>query len=136
MGMTATFQRMTQFGLLLSCDSDLKSDWVFQLSGSRSNSFYSRKLPGLFSLPKRPGNKATLPPAILMNPPNPCNGSLYLSLIPRLENKSLGTVLTLPKSRNEETVTSLACCESSVLDKSTSTASSDGAHRSCEELQW
>ena len=52
------FQHMTQFGLLLSCDSDLKSDWVFQLSGSGSNSLNSRKLPGRFSLPKRPGNEA------------------------------------------------------------------------------
>ena len=52
-----------QFGLLLtvlSCDSDLKSDWVFQLSGSGSNSLNSRKLPGRFSLPKRPGNEARL----------------------------------------------------------------------------
>ena len=49
---------MMQFGLLLSCDSDLKSDWVFQLSGSGSNSLNSRKLPGRFSLPKRPGNEA------------------------------------------------------------------------------
>ena len=45
--------------LLLSCDSDLKSDWVFQLSGSGSNSLNSPKLPGRFSLPKRPGNEAT-----------------------------------------------------------------------------
>ena len=49
MGVTATFQRMTQFGLLLSCDSDLKSDWVFRLSGSGSNSLNSQKLPGHFS---------------------------------------------------------------------------------------
>ena len=60
MGVTVTFQRMTQFGLLLSCDSDLKSDWVFQLSGSGSNSLNSRKLPGRFSLPKRPGNEARM----------------------------------------------------------------------------
>ena len=52
MGVTATFQRMIQFSLLLSCDSDLQADWVFQLSGSRSNSLNSRKLPGGFSLPK------------------------------------------------------------------------------------
>ena len=61
MGATATFQHMMQFGLLLtvlSCDRDLKSDWVFQLSGSGSNSLNSRKLPGHFSLPKRPGNEA------------------------------------------------------------------------------
>ena len=57
-GRTVTFQHMTQFGLLLSCDSDLKSDWVFQLSGSESNSLNLRKLPGCFSLPKRPGNEA------------------------------------------------------------------------------
>ena len=31
-----TFQRTMQFGLLLSCASNLNSDWVFQLSGSRS----------------------------------------------------------------------------------------------------
>ena len=44
--------------LLLSCDSELKSDWDFQLSGSGSNSLNWRKLPGRFSLPKRPGNEA------------------------------------------------------------------------------
>ena len=60
MGVTAMFQRMIKFGLLLSCDSDLKSDWVFQLSGSGSNSLNSRKLPGCFSLPKRPGNEAKM----------------------------------------------------------------------------
>ena len=58
MGETVTVQRMTQFGLLLSCDSELKSDWDFQLSGSGSNSLNWRKLPGRFSLPKRPGNEA------------------------------------------------------------------------------
>ena len=49
-----------QFGLLVSCGSDLNSDWVFQLSGSGSNSLNSRKLPGCFSLPKRPGNEAAM----------------------------------------------------------------------------
>ena len=39
---------MMQFGLLLSCDSNLKSDWDFQLSGSGSNSLNWRKLPGRF----------------------------------------------------------------------------------------
>ena len=58
MGVTAMVQCMTQFGLLLSCDSELKSDWDFQLSGSGSNSLNWRKLPGRFSLPKRPGNEA------------------------------------------------------------------------------
>ena len=58
MGVTATVQCMTQFGLLLSCDSELKSDWDFQLSGSGGNSLNWRKLPGRFSLPKRPGNEA------------------------------------------------------------------------------
>ena len=57
MGMSATFQRTTQFSLLLSCDSNLKSDWVFQLSGSGSNRLNSRKLPGRFSLPKWPGTR-------------------------------------------------------------------------------
>ena len=65
MGVTATVQRMTQFGLLLSCDSELKSDWDFQLSGSGSNSLNWRKLPGRFSLPKRPGNEARLPGEVL-----------------------------------------------------------------------
>ena len=51
---------MMQFGLLLSCDSDLKSDWDFQLSGSGSNSLNWRKLPGRFSFPKRPGNEASV----------------------------------------------------------------------------
>ena len=59
MGVTATFQHMTQFGLLLSGDSDLKSDWDFQLSGSGSTSLNWRKLPGRFFLSKRPGNEAT-----------------------------------------------------------------------------
>ena len=58
MGVTATFQRTMQFGLMLSCDSDLKSDWDFQLSGSGSNSLNWRKLPSRFSLPKRPENEA------------------------------------------------------------------------------
>ena len=66
MGVTVTFQRMMQFGLLLSCDSDLKSDWDFQLSGSGSNSLNSRKLPGRFSLPKRPGNEAKKSLALYM----------------------------------------------------------------------
>ena len=35
--------------LLLSCDYVLKFDWYCQLSGSRSNSLNSRKLPGRFS---------------------------------------------------------------------------------------
>ena len=62
MGVTATVQRMTQFVILLSCDSELKSDRDFQLSGSGSNSLNWRKLPGRFSLPKRPGNEAKAPP--------------------------------------------------------------------------
>ena len=62
MGVTVTFQRMTQFGLLLSCDSNLKSDWDFQFSGSGSNSLNWRKLPGRFSLPKRPGNEGESSP--------------------------------------------------------------------------
>ena len=49
MGMTATVQCMTQLGLLLSCDNVLKFDWYCQLSGGRSNSLNSRKLPGCFS---------------------------------------------------------------------------------------
>ena len=57
MGVTATVQCMTQFSLLLSCDSDLKSDWDFQLSGSGSNSLNWRKLPGRFSLPKGLGTR-------------------------------------------------------------------------------
>ena len=55
---TPTLARSSDQLLLLSCDSDLKSDWFFQLSGSGSNSLNSRKLPGRFSLPKRPGNEA------------------------------------------------------------------------------
>ena len=36
MGVTATFQCMTQMGLLLSCDNSLKFDWYYQISGSKS----------------------------------------------------------------------------------------------------
>ena len=53
MGVTATFQRMMHLGLQLSCDNVLKSDWYCYLSGSRSNSFNSRKLPGCFSYSPR-----------------------------------------------------------------------------------
>ena len=49
MGMTATVQCMSNWVLLLSCDNILKLDWCCQLSGSRSNSLNSWKLPGHFS---------------------------------------------------------------------------------------
>ena len=49
MGVTGMFQHMMQFGLLLSCDDVLKSDWFYlELSGSGSNSLNSRNLPGCF----------------------------------------------------------------------------------------
>ena len=41
MGVTATFECMMQFGILLSCNSVLISDWFCQLSGSGSNSLNS-----------------------------------------------------------------------------------------------
>ena len=47
-GGDSKFQHMTQFGLLLSCDNVLKSDWYCQFSGSGSNSLNSHKLPGHF----------------------------------------------------------------------------------------
>ena len=48
-GVTVTFQCMTQFHFLLSCDNVLKFDWYCQISGSRSNSLNLWKLPGHFS---------------------------------------------------------------------------------------
>ena len=43
------FNAWCNWVLLLSCDNILKFDWHCQLSGSRSNSLNSQKLPGRFS---------------------------------------------------------------------------------------
>ena len=58
MGVTATVNALRNWVLLLSYDYVLKFDWYCQLSGSRSNSLNSQKLPGRFSY--RPGNEASL----------------------------------------------------------------------------